>query len=119
MFLIQLTLLNVIMFILHCTAHEPVSIVFTISFKSRAAVSNDIKSAIKDSTNKNIPSIEVLNAQLYLVYLSLPSISPHVYILDFRNNAQLACLLYLNNVYIYAVLLSAFHLLSHIPCSAN
>jgi hypothetical protein len=39
-------------------AREPVSVVFSISFKSRAR-SNDVKSAVKDSTNKNIPSIEV------------------------------------------------------------
>lgn len=40
-------------------AHDPISVVFAINFKSRAAASKDIKSAIKDSTNKNIPSIEV------------------------------------------------------------
>jgi hypothetical protein len=53
------------------SAHESVSVVFTISFKSRAAMSNDIKSALKDSTNKNIPSIEVGCSALLLRFASL------------------------------------------------
>ena len=59
-----------VVMLLPISAHEPVSVVFTISFKSRAAVSSDIKSAIKDSTNKNIPSIEVCSCSSWrLLYL--------------------------------------------------
>mmetsp|Transcript_6116 Transcript_6116/g.9993 ORF Transcript_6116/g.9993 Transcript_6116/m.9993 type:complete len:188 (+) Transcript_6116:9-572(+) len=53
-------------------SHEPVSVVFTISFKSRASLSKDLKSALKDSTNKNIPSIErqLASAQVLLEDIS-------------------------------------------------